>query len=59
MTFPLDPGLRTFQAKEAEHTLIVDPSTQPPSPAGSQAEDAEHATIAPPRAADDGAPQPS
>ena len=59
MTFPLDPGLRAFQAKEAEHTLLVDPAAQPVPPAGFQAEDAEHADVTPPHPADDGAPQPS
>ena len=45
MTFPLDPGLRAFQAREPEHTLLVDPSAQPVSPAGSEAGHAEHAAV--------------
>jgi len=59
MTFPLDPGLRAFQTKEAERALLADPPAQPVSPEGFQAENAEHAAVTPPRPADDGAPQPS
>jgi hypothetical protein len=59
MTFPLDPGLRAFQAKEAERALLADTPAQPVSPAGLPADDAEHATVTLPRPAHDGAPQPS
>jgi hypothetical protein len=55
MTFPLDPGLRAFQPKEAE----PDPrasllSAQPAPPACFRVEDAEHRVVTPPRPADDG-----
>jgi hypothetical protein len=59
MTFPLDPGLRAFQAQEAERTLLVDPSAQPVPPAGFQAEDGERPAVTPPRPADDGASRPA
>jgi hypothetical protein len=58
MTFPVDPGWREFQAKEAERRLLPDTSALPAPPEGFQAEDAEHAAITP-RPADDGALQPS
>ena len=57
MTFPLDPGLRAFQAaKEVESDPLASlPSAQPAPPAGFQAEDAEHAAVTPPPPADGGA----
>ena len=59
MTFPLDPGMRAFEAKEAEHGLLPDTPVQPVPPEGFQAEDAEHAAAVTRRPADDGAAQPS
>ena len=59
MTFPIDPGLRAFLAKEAERTLLADWPAQPVLPDGFQAENAEHAADTPPRPAGDAAPQPS
>jgi len=59
MTFPLDPGLRAFLAKEAERVLLADRPAEPVLPAGFQAENAEHAAVTPPRPADDAAPQPN
>jgi len=59
MTFPLDPGLRAFQTKEAERALLTDTPAQPDPQAGFQAENAEHAAVTPPRPAGDEALQPS
>jgi hypothetical protein len=56
MTFPLDPGLRAFQAKEAEHVLIPDQQAPPVPPESFQAEDAEHAIVTAPAPADAEAP---
>jgi hypothetical protein len=47
MTFPLDPGMREFLAKEAD--LVPDTPPEPVPPEGFQAEDAEHAAPSPPR----------
>jgi len=47
MTFPLDPGLRGFQAEEAEHVLLPDKQAPPAPPECFQAEDAEHAAATP------------
>ena len=59
MTFPLDPGLRAFQIKEAERALLANTPAQPEPPAGFQAENDEHAAVTPPHPAGDETPQPS
>jgi hypothetical protein len=56
MTFPIDPGMRAFEAKQAEHVLHPDEPAPPVPPEGFQAEDAEHLPVTAPAAA---APQPS
>ena len=45
MTFPIDPGLLAFQAKNDEHVLRPDPSAQPVPAECVQAEDAEHSGV--------------
>ena len=52
MTFPLDPGLRAFQAKDAERVLLPDEPAQPAPPECFQAEDAEHEGVTAPGPAD-------
>jgi hypothetical protein len=49
MTFPLDPGARAFQAKEAEP---AEPPARPVPPECFQAEADEHADVMPPAPAD-------
>jgi hypothetical protein len=56
MTFPLDPGLRTFLDQEAD--LLPEKPAPLAPPEGFQAEDAEHVVVTP-HPADDGAPRPS
>jgi len=51
MTFPLDPGMRGFQAKDAEHVLLPDEQAPPVPPEGFQAEDAEHVPVTAPAGA--------
>jgi hypothetical protein len=45
MTFPVDPGLRAYLAKEAEHVLLPDEQAPPVPPESFQAEDAEHVLV--------------
>lgn len=45
MTFPIDPGMRAFQAEDAEHVLHPDQQAPPVPPEGFQAEDAEHVPV--------------
>ncbi len=51
MTFPLDPGMRGYQAKDAEHVLLPDEQAPPVPPEGFQAEDAEHVPVTAPAGA--------
>jgi hypothetical protein len=47
MTFPLDPGVRAFQAEDAEHVLLPDPAAPPVPPESFQAEAEEHSRLTP------------
>jgi hypothetical protein len=52
MTFPIDPGMRAFQAEDAEHVLLPDKLALPAPPECFQAEDAEHVGVTAPGPAD-------
>ena len=51
MTFPIDPGMRAFQAEDAEHVLLPDEEAPLALPEGFQAEDAEHVLVTAPAGA--------